>query len=852
MSTFDDRQRAYALTELNRTIPVAQDIPTIQAALETAGSGMVSPLFSAAAFGGSGGGDALQRDANCRALPTPSRQDAGARAGCGWWYVADPATPSVGAYGTRRGPMNPALPDGGEWIWDVATAMQKESSKAAAQVQSCTDIQYAQKQWPNLGWCTQTGCAIMTNGKGAPLYPRATGGDCAQGSIVTQANACPAPAVPGSGGGGGGAGSGGVPSACSAGGPLTPACLGALATYSCGGNGALAQAYAGGGWPAQNDQISATNQILMQRGFTLPTGVLQDGQIAVQDALTAFSALKSATADTSLGPRAQGAAANLCMGTAFNPCAFQPTDTGPFPATCITQTAQGMGYAANAGLLPQNAGMSYWDALSGVWSDVVSNLTWWKQTADTPQPQQPALQAQAMGNVYGVTMKFPQQGCNVSGAMIYRYYFPPGAVNYMPGAQGQTAGSQGPPPVVTHFLGRYLLTEGLDQGVPNNMNEMTPGHDRLTEIKRMQFSWTPAQGGIYRFLVAADDSVYIYFNNQLFQSVQSSTGTLSQPTDAIVPGTPITAQIDAINMSGAWNYQFTPQVSTDGGNTFQNAPLTLTQMNMLYDRRLPMLEWAFHRMQPTTYTASQLAAGVPITDTNGVMSQMSLMANIGQLAGRPCLVIGGAGQGLFNYGQSTLQGMRLMAMKSFTMMLCITGTQQGSSGIAPSVLSLFNLTTSRVRGSPNPGAWSPQFVQPYTSRVNSFDIAAQQSTVFPFGMGSLRGTSVPAQTYFLEAVTSGDSITSYMPAQWFHYAWVWDADGSGYTIYQNGKQVGRGFMPPYDPQLIMEMFRLGCDQSADGNGWTGGIQWFRAFDYQLSATQVTTDMQDGWAQLVSG
>lgn len=858
MSSFDDSQRSYMLSELNRAIPVgsrAADMSTIQAALGTVDSAMPAEtrqvsnalrMFST--FGGASN-EALQRDAACRSIPSPStsmRPDAGARAGCGWWYVPDPSTPSVGAYGTRRGPMNPNLGTqigAGQWIWDPAQAMQMEGTKAAAQIKACPDIQYAQSRWPTMGWCTQTNMAILTDGQGNPMYPRTAGGDCAQGSIIMSASACPAPSAPAQPA----APASSISGACGSGtAPLTPACLQNLATYTCSGNGALAQAYSSGGWPSQNDQIALTNQVLMQRGFTLPTGVMQDGQIAVQDALSAFSALKAATVDPSMDARGQGAAANLCLGSPFDPCNFQPTDTGPFPPQCIAQTALGMGYAQNAGLMPSNVGMNYWNTQLGgnTWSDVVSNLMYWKQTADTPQPQQPSLQAQAVSNVYGVNMKFPVQGCNVNGAMVYRYYFPPGAMQYMPQYGG--GGNQNP---TTHFLGRYLLTQGLDQGVPNDMTEMTPGNDQLTEIKRMLFTWTPAQGGIYRFLTTADDYLYIYFNGQLFaMNAGNTSGQLTQPTDDIDPGVSINVQIDAVNVGGPWNYQFTPQTSADGGNTFQTAPLTLSQMNLPYDRRLPMLEWAFHRMQPTNYGASQLAAGVPIQDTNGALTQMSITGNIGQLNGRQCLVVGGPGQGLVNYGQQTLQGIRLMAMKSFTMMVCVSSVQiNPANNITPTLVSFYNLPTSRQRGSPNPGAWSPQFAQTYYNRTNSFDIMAAQSSIYPYGTGPLQGTSTPAKTYFLDAISSGNSVLPLSQNQWFHLAWVWDANGAGYTIYLNGKQVGRGFMAPYDPQLITEMIRIGCDQTADGNSWTGGIQWFRAFDYRLSQAQINTDMQDNWA-----
>jgi hypothetical protein len=47
---------------------------------------------------------------------------------------------------------------------------------------------------------------------------------------------------------------------------------------------------------------------------------------------------------------------------------------------------------------------------------------------------------------------------------------------------------------------------------------------------------------------------------------------------------------------------------------------------------------------------------------------------------------------------------------------------------------------------------------------------------------------------------------------------------------------------------VYEQIRIGCDMTSD-RSWTGGIQWFRAFDYQLSQAQVQMDMQDGWLSL---
>ena len=49
---------------------------------------------------------------------------------------------------------------------------------------------------------------------------------------------------------------------------------------------------------------------------------------------------------------------------------------------------------------------------------------------------------------------------------------------------------------------------------------------------------------------------------------------------------------------------------------------------------------------------------------------------------------------------------------------------------------------------------------------------------------------------------------------------------------------------------MMEQIRIGCDVHPEGQSWTGGIAWFRAFDYQLSKDLVQLDMNDGWGSVV--
>ena len=131
MSGFEQSQQDYYLRQINRSIPVTSrvaDLGTIQAALGVVDPAMPEDTTATtdtvqfmSTFGRKT--DAITRDAECRALPVPGdamRPDAGARTGCGWWFVPDSGAPSVGAYGTRRGPMNPRIDEqfgAGQWLW---------------------------------------------------------------------------------------------------------------------------------------------------------------------------------------------------------------------------------------------------------------------------------------------------------------------------------------------------------------------------------------------------------------------------------------------------------------------------------------------------------------------------------------------------------------------------------------------------------------------------------------------------------------------------------------------------------------------------------------------------------------
>ena len=456
MSSFEDSQRSYYLSEINRAIPASRtaNTPTITNTL-----GTVDPLlphfstnFDPTQFTStfSSGSDVVKKDMTCRSNSSPSTgmRGAASRTGCGWWYIDNPNLQSVGAYGSRRGPMSPTLDTKygpGEWIWDLNDAVRREGEKSAKKITSCEAIQYS--SFPNMGWCPSTNSAIVTDGKGKPAFPNTPNGNC-QGTIITSANQCnPTYVCQGLGSpnddgsvriytqaecnqlngnwypGGeclkaeGGSWSWdcralnpGAPSYSNSDsnttgtscvdGNLSPGCLKKIVEGQCNSSGTLAQALDSG--YASKDQVANDmNSVLLERNFTLPSGIMNDGKMSQRDAINAVTKLKGWSNDSNY--RTAGAANNLCYGSPFDMCAIPTNTTTPFSATCITRLAQAAGWSPNGTAMPSKS-MTDWNKLN-TWGDVLGQISSWKDLADKPNPKQ----LEYVKKVYGMSASYPDR-----------------------------------------------------------------------------------------------------------------------------------------------------------------------------------------------------------------------------------------------------------------------------------------------------------------------------------------------------------------------------------------------------------------------------------------------------------
>jgi len=691
----------------------------------------------------------------------------------------------------------------GQWVWDLEEARMLESKKRAAQVKVCADLPFAQSEIPAMGWCPSTGRAVLTDGKGNPAYPRVN--DCPGGGIVMSAAQCP---TTGGGGGGNGGGSGGGGSSGSSttisgtctDGSLTPACLSLLSSQVCGSAGTLAGAY-GSGWPSASTQFTSTNAIA-SRGFELDASLLAGGKTTVQAALRSFQGLRTfaySNADPSLA-RSAAAAANLCGGQSFDPCAMSATDRAPFDAGCINKALLAAGYKPT-GALVQN--IAYWNGL-GTWGAVQTAILAHKTAADTPGPQQIA----EIANVYGTRVRVAPQGCNVAGVVALRYLAPSTDTSLFPASGAQT-----------HFLGRLLLG-----GIPTS--NPVPAGGYPNENIRFQTVFVPTVGGSYQFMVSSSAGVRVGLAGKPYLATTGAQ-QVGPPVD-LTPGTPYPFVIDVANGSSNWTFMFSYRIGT--GSWGPAAQLMLPQ-----DRRRPLLDLPFH-----TWASS----GRQVQDSGGIFQNWVLTAAIGTLDGQPCMIVDGPGKCLANFGPGFNQGLRLWAFKSFTMRLRIDTSVTDPSSTTPAVFSVYNWPESVTTGYPRRGQ-PPEQVD--SNKINHFAIMSNGAQMYPWGSGPMyRTTTTTANNEFYNALSG--STVSIQNRTWFHYAFVWDDDFRGLTVFVNGVQAGRALLTaPFDPNLLLEQIRIGCDALIGLQQWTGGIAWFRGFDYRLSPDLIAVDMADGWA-----
>lgn len=386
----------------------------------------------------------------------------------GWWFISDPATPSVGAAGTISGPLFPAkLPPGGEWIYDLNTAQRMEELKNCRRITNC-DLLAAPGISGVCGFCESTGYAVPINGDGSEKYPDDTGA-CGQPPMTTPAACNPPVTEPVDVDGiqcnpslgypssdntlryysnkdcdklGGqwytngeciapngfsysaacainnappslqAKAAGAPPTICTAGpdGNLTRACMISLAEgLGYNEKGMILRLLGKASSPVGNDTVAL--QILNQAGISVPAAVYGRGNIDVHSAMQVYTNVWNAMKSGSTA-LVRDSATYLVIGLAdFDVCTFADTDKGPFPTMCVERAFRESGCQPAGSIAPTDATVGKFAAMT--WGQVKD---YYKNIYNTMRNGDGNTQDAAMTQCLGIKFSRPMPAdCNNPG-----------------------------------------------------------------------------------------------------------------------------------------------------------------------------------------------------------------------------------------------------------------------------------------------------------------------------------------------------------------------------------------------------------------------------------------------------
>ena len=84
------------------------------------------------------------------------------------------------------------------------------------------------------------------------------------------------------------------------------------------------------------------------------------------------------------------------------------------------------------------------------------------------------------------------------------------------------------------------------------------------------------------------------------------------------------------------------------------------------------------------------------------------------------------------------------------------------------------------------------------------------------------------------------------PKTWQHFTWIWNGDFTAVDIYLDGVKRMSGSGNTLEEQITQENFIGRAAVDNDHRMHSGGMMWFRGFDYPLTAPEIAQDMDDDW------
>ena len=303
-------------------------------------------------------------------LPQRGPED---RTGCGWWYIDDDNKPSRGARGADTGPFdeefNKKFP-GGKWTWDLVLAQKLEDAKLCRKIKSC-DV--ADLVPGKCGYCLSTSTGIPIDSFGRAKYPTDQRLNCGE-KAITRGSDCPKPEPPPT-----------IvkpdgtvvippppPAICDpVGGRLTRECLIMLAQGAgCTDDGGLLNVLKGdsmGYYKGNGDnamKFRKANTILLEDcKIPFVSAYYGDGICDREGALQYYARLSRAVSSGAT-TRCRAASGFLVRGTPFDPCDYDPTQSGPFELYCLQRNFREAGCQPAGSEYPTQQNKSFYDVVT--------------------------------------------------------------------------------------------------------------------------------------------------------------------------------------------------------------------------------------------------------------------------------------------------------------------------------------------------------------------------------------------------------------------------------------------------------------------------------------------------------
>lgn len=331
----------------------------------------------------------------------------GDRIGCGWYFKESPDAMSLGALGTRDGPVIPTGLKGGMWIWNREEAIKLEDMKRCKALSNCEMLELGDIS-RECGFCQEKGHGIPINSNGSPKYPEDAAGNCGS-TIVTKADDCYPPeeetetdengvVVARAPVREGAAGSrwcinNGIVS--------VPCLLNSLQWYGYNpARGGLGKLISGS---APDAMTRSALSKLAESGLALPEAFWKRRDRTTVSQATGVIAGISNKARRLDGTNESRAARFLVDGTPYSPCESYTGDKrGPFDVECLQQAFRKAGCQAGGAAYPSQR-----TAVSEM-----ANVTWsqanamFKKTYDNMKSADPRTQDMALKNCLGVGAEF--------------------------------------------------------------------------------------------------------------------------------------------------------------------------------------------------------------------------------------------------------------------------------------------------------------------------------------------------------------------------------------------------------------------------------------------------------------